>query len=68
MTSPTPTLVPLGGAIELPLPLPGRRNGALSVAFATGLPSARERPGWEVPTPGSVFPWAPKESEVLLGL
>lgn len=54
--------------MELLLPLPGRRNGALSVALATGLPSARGRPGWEVPTPDSVFLWAPKESEVLLGL
>lgn len=27
-----------------------------------GLPSARGRPGWEVPTPDRVFPWAPKES------
>lgn len=35
MASPTPIRVPLGWAIELPLPLPGRRRGALSGSYPT---------------------------------
>lgn len=69
MASPTPILVPLGWAIELPLPLSGRRRGALSGPYPT-------HQAFPVPGAGQAgksqhltgFSQAPKESEILLGL